>query len=65
MGEGFLGGLSQLRKISSSSSVYFAMLYGSETWCLRESEMASLRGTETAMVRSICGVKLVDRKNME
>ena len=42
-----------------------AMLYGSETWCLRESEMAILRRTERAMVRSMCGVKLVDRKNME
>ena len=42
-----------------------ATLYGSETWCLRESEMAILRRTERAMVRSMCGVKLVDRKNME
>ena len=42
-----------------------AMLYGSETWCLRESEMAILRRTERAMVRYLCGVKLVDRKNME
>ena len=41
------------------------MLYGSETWCLRETEMAILRKTERAMVRSMCGVKLVDRKKME
>ena len=41
------------------------MLYGSETWCLRESEMAILRRTERAMVRSMCGVKLLDRKNAE
>ena len=27
--------------------------------------MAILRRTERAMVRSMCGVKLVDRKNME
>ena len=40
------------------------MLYGIETWCLRESEMAILRRTERAMVRSMYGVKLVDRKNM-
>ena len=44
------------------SCVRSAMLYGSETWCLRESEMAISR-TERAMVRSICGIKLVDRKN--
>ena len=42
-----------------------AMSYGSETWCLRKSEMAILRRTERAMVRSISGVKLVDRKKME
>ena len=42
-----------------------AMLYGSETWCLRESEVAILRRTERALVRSMCGVKLVDRKIME
>ena len=47
------------------SCVKLAMLYGSETWCLRESEMAILRRTEKAMVRSMCGVKLMDRKNME
>ena len=28
-----------------------AMLYGSETWCLKENEMAILRRTERAMVR--------------
>ena len=47
------------------SCVRSATLYGSETWCLRESEMAILRRTKRAMVRSMCGVKLVDRKNME
>ena len=47
------------------SCVRSAMLYGSEIWCLRESEMAILRRTERAMVRSMCGVKLVDRKNAE
>ena len=42
-----------------------AMLYGSETWCLRENEMSISRRTERAMVRSMSGVKLVDRKKME
>ena len=46
------------------SCVRSAMLYGSETWCLRETKMAILR-TERAMVRSMCGVKLVDKKKME
>ena len=40
-----------------------AMLYGSETWCLKENEMAILRRTERAMVRAMCGVKLSDRRN--
>ena len=30
-----------------------AMLYGSETWCLRENEMAILRTTEKAMMRAM------------
>ena len=45
--------------------VRLAMLYGSETWCLRESEMTISRRTERAMVRSMCAVKLLDRKNVE
>ena len=38
------------------------MLYGSETWCLKESEMGILRRTERSMVRVMCGVQLKDRK---
>ena len=38
-----------------------AMLYGSETWCLRENEMAILRRTERAM----CGAKLMEKKRTE
>ena len=47
------------------SCIRSAMLHGSETWCLRESEMAILRRTERAMVRSLCGENLLDRKKME
>ena len=47
------------------SCVRSAMLYGCETWCLWENEMIILRRTERAMVRSMCGVKLVDGKNTE
>ena len=42
-----------------------AMLYGSETWCLRENEMAILRRTERAMVRAMCGAKLMEKKRTE
>ena len=41
-----------------------AILYGSETWCLKENEKAILRRTERAMV-SMCGQKVVDRKTTE
>ena len=36
------------------SCIRSAVLYGSETWCLKESEMPILRRTERAMVRSMC-----------
>ena len=42
-----------------------AILYGSEAWCLKENEKAILRRTERAMVRAMCGQKVVDRKTTE
>ena len=41
------------------------MLYGSEAWCLREKEMAIVRRMETAMIRAMCDVKLIDQRNSE
>ena len=38
------------------------MLHGSETWCLRENEMKILRRTERAMVRTMCGGKLMEKR---
>ena len=38
------------------------MPYGSETWCLGHNVVGILQRTETAMLRSICGVKLGDKK---
>ena len=40
-----------------------AMLYGSETWCLGQNEAGMLQRTERAMMRSMCGVKLMDKKS--
>ena len=37
----------------------------SETWCLRENEMAILRRTEKTMVRAMCGAKLMEKKRTE
>ena len=42
-----------------------AILYGSEAWCLKENKKANLRKTERAMVRAMCGQKVVDRKTTE
>ena len=47
------------------SFVRSAMLYGSETWCLWENEMAILRSIERAMMRVMCGAKLMERKRTE
>ena len=44
------------------SCIRSAMLHGSATWCLKENEIIILRRTERAMVRSMCGVELVNRK---
>ena len=40
------------------------MLYGSEAWCLKESEMGILRMTERSMVRAMCGAQLKDKKDL-
>ena len=47
------------------SCVTSVLLYGSETWCLRENEMVILRRTERAMVRAMCGTKLMEKKRTE
>ena len=44
------------------SCVRSVMLYGSETWCLRENEMAILKRTKRAMVRAMRGAKLMEKK---
>ena len=49
----------KLKGMVYKSCVRSAMLYESETLCLRENEMAIF---ERAMVRAICGVKLMEKK---
>ena len=39
------------------------MLSGSETWSLGQIEIGILQITEGAMVRNMCGVKLMDKKS--
>ena len=40
-----------------------AMLIGSETWCLGLNEIQIWQRTERTMVRSMCGVKIVDKNS--
>ena len=40
-------------------------LYGSEACCLKENEKAILRRTKRALMRVMCGQKVVDRKTTE
>ena len=42
-----------------------AILYRSETWCLKENEKAILRRMKRAMMRAMCDQKVVDRKTTE
>ena len=45
------------------SYVGSAMLNGSKTWCLRKNKVAILRRAERSMVKAMCSVKLVDKRN--
>jgi len=38
------------------------MLDGSETWCMEENEFIILKRTERAMVKAMCSVKLMEKK---
>ena len=57
--------LLKLKGMVYRSCLRSAMLYGSETWCLRENEMAILRRTERAMVRAMRGAKRMEKKRTE
>ena len=50
--------LAKMKGMIYWSCVRSAMLYGSETWCLRKTEMEILRRTERAMY----GAKLMEKK---
>ena len=45
--------------------VQSVMVYGSETWALKVSDMQQLERTERMMVRWMCGVTLKDRKRSQ
>ena len=47
------------------SCIRSAVLYGSETWCLRENEMAILRRTKKAIMRAMCGVKIIEKRRSQ
>ena len=41
------------------------MLYGREKWCLRKNEVAILRTADISIMKVMCGVKLMDKRNTE
>ena len=53
----------KINGILHKSCVRSAILYGSETLSIGENEIGILQGTVTAMVRNMCGVKLMDKKS--
>ena len=53
----------KLKETVYKSYVRPATLYGSEAWCLKESEMGILQRTKRSRVRAMCGVQLKDRKS--
>ena len=55
----------KMKGIVYQTCVRLAMLYGRETWCFRENEMAILRRTKRAMVRAMCDAKLMEKKRTE
>ena len=52
----------KLKGIVYLTSVRLTMLYVSETSCLRENESATLRRTERAIVRAMCGAIVMEKK---
>ena len=40
-----------------------AILYGRKTWFIGQNEIGILQRTERAMVRNMCGVKLMEKKS--
>ena len=42
-----------------------AILYGCEAWCLKENEKPFFRRMERAMVRVICGLRVLDKTTTE
>ena len=47
------------------SCVRSAILYGSDTWCPRENEIAILRRTEKATMRAMCVVKMIEKRRSQ
>ena len=52
----------KLKEAVYKSYIRSLMLYESEAWCLKESEMEISQRTERSMVRTMCGVQLKDKK---
>ena len=51
----------QMKRAVYRSCVLLAMLYGSEAWCLKKSEISNVIRTDRSKVRAVCGVQLIGR----
>ena len=41
------------------------MLYGGDTYRVGENEIVILKGTEKAMMRAMCGIKLIEKRSCQ
>ena len=55
----------KMKGVAYRCCIRSAILYESETWCLKENEKAVLKRTQRAMVRAMCSQRVVDRKTTE
>ena len=42
-----------------------AILYGNETWCLKEKEMVTKRRIEGPMIRAMCSIQLMEGRSSQ
>ena len=56
-----------LHTIKTKSSQFYDVNSSdlSEVWCLKENENAILKRVERAMMRAMCGQKIIDKKTEE
>ena len=54
-----------MRERIYQGSIRSATLYGSDMWCLRENETAILRRIGKAIMRAMCGIKMIEKRSSQ